>query len=164
MKLCGRCGLEKPRSEFNKCRSYKTGIQTWCKLCSREAKRLYSISDVGRVNTKLWKRRKMEKLREIIRQAKSKPCADCGIRYQYWVMDLDHLKDKAFAMGSVKRVEPSEAKLRAEISKCETVCANCHRERTHRRNNIHERPRQVISGAFIPGREDGRTLGASASV
>jgi hypothetical protein len=37
MKVCGRCTLEKPFSEFS--RSSTRGTQAWCKACSIEHKR-----------------------------------------------------------------------------------------------------------------------------
>lgn len=72
------------------------------------------------------------RLRDIVNQAKSKPCADCGVAYPPYVMDLDHRQgtDKVFEVSRMV-IHYGEAKLRAEIEKCEAVCANCHRERTH---------------------------------
>jgi hypothetical protein len=32
-KICSKCGLEKPISEFNKDKNHKDGLQTWCKEC-----------------------------------------------------------------------------------------------------------------------------------
>jgi hypothetical protein len=50
-------------------------------------------------------------------------------------MDLDHVDDdkvmivsKLVNFGATQRVVD-------EIAKCEAVCANCHRERTHRRRS-----------------------------
>jgi hypothetical protein len=49
-------------------------------------------------------------------------------------MDFDHIgDDKTAAINKMVWRPVSEARLRAEIAKCEVVCANCHRERTHRR-------------------------------
>lgn len=70
--------------------------------------------------------------RQIIRQAKEKPCADCGIQYPYYVMQFDHLGDKEFTIAT-DGVRFSLKRLHAEIAKCEVVCANCHAERTHQR-------------------------------
>ena len=74
--------------------------------------------------------------RRVIRAAKDRPCADCSVRYPYYVMQFDHLPGqvKVFdigAFGSRKRY--SIAAIRREIAKCEVVCANCHAERTHQR-------------------------------
>lgn len=56
---------------------------------------------------------------------------DCGIKYPYYVMDLDHRP------GETKLYDParlvtlgSKRKLEQEIAKCDVVCANCHRQRT----------------------------------
>ena len=71
--------------------------------------------------------------RKIVIDAKSQPCADCGIQYPYYVMDFDHRDGalKVFPLNSVHRI--SMKAVLCEIAKCDVVCANCHRERTHRR-------------------------------
>lgn len=62
------------------------------------------------------------------------PCIDCGQFYPHYVMDFDHLP------GSEKLMDPARlyktgsiSKFLQEIDKCEIVCANCHRIRTHNR-------------------------------
>lgn len=79
-------------------------------------------------------RRYREVNRAIIRDAKSQPCADCGVQYPYYVMQFDHLGDKEFNVGNVG---PTGSRLRLlkEIEKCDVVCANCHAERTHQRRH-----------------------------
>jgi len=74
-----------------------------------------------------------EKKKAIIRAAKSVPCADCGKSYPHYVMDFDHINDDKVANVNELRRRGSIAKLELEIKKCEVVCANCHRERTHQR-------------------------------
>ena len=67
---------------------------------------------------------------ELIRIAKDVPCADCGNRYPYYVMDLDHL-DPSTKLGTVTQMaRHGVKKTKEEIAKCEAVCSNCHRERT----------------------------------
>lgn len=75
--------------------------------------------------------------RELIRQAKSVPCADCGQKFPYYVMDFDHLTDKS--MNVSKMVTYSLTRIRDEIAKCDVVCANCHRERTFLRGSVTQR-------------------------
>ncbi|OXR46664.1 hypothetical protein B7C42_01639 [Nocardia cerradoensis] len=70
--------------------------------------------------------------RSIIREAKSKPCADCGVSYPYYVMQFDHLGDKKFNIGAIGPTA-SRKRLLAEIAKCDVVCANCHAERSYQR-------------------------------
>ena|SRR5258708_29140216 len=72
--------------------------------------------------------------REISTKAKDKPCADCGVKYPYYVMDFDHLGKKKFTISkAVRKASISLALLIEEIGKCEVVCANCHRARTQKR-------------------------------
>lgn len=66
----------------------------------------------------------------LIREAKDKPCADCGVKYPYYVMQFDHRGDKLFHIASFS-ITGRLAVLLAEIAKCDVVCANCHAERTH---------------------------------
>ncbi len=72
--------------------------------------------------------------REFVKQAKDVPCTDCGVKYPYYVMDFDHRDpdDKVFGLSAKARFK-SLSSIEAEIAKCDVVCANCHRERTHRR-------------------------------
>jgi hypothetical protein len=71
--------------------------------------------------------------RRLIAEAKSKPCLDCGVSYPPHVMDLDHVRgQKTFNLGSGRSLG-SPTRIVEEIAKCDAVCANCHREREHRR-------------------------------
>lgn len=76
-------------------------------------------------------------IREAVRVAKDVPCADCGGRFPYYVMEFDHLP------GAAKRCDPAKlhqfASMRTameELAKCEVVCANCHRFRTAQRAGL----------------------------
>lgn len=73
-------------------------------------------------------------LREVLHQAKSSPCLDCGVSFPFYVMDLDHREgmDKVMAVGALAK-RGNLQKLIEEIVKCDPVCANCHRIRTHTR-------------------------------
>jgi len=70
-----------------------------------------------------------------VRVLKAQPCADCNHHYPYYVMDFDHREgeekkgviNRMIAMGWARQT------IMAEIAKCDVVCANCHRERTHQR-------------------------------
>ena len=80
------------------------------------------------------KRYRLE-IRQFIRQMKENaPCADCNQYYPYYVMDFDHLENKEQGinfLASTGRI----GLLKKEVIKCEVVCANCHRKRTHVRLN-----------------------------
>ena len=74
-------------------------------------------------------------LREIVLEAKSRPCADCGQTFPPFVMDFDHLdaKQKRDTISQMVRKTHSIDVVLQEIAKCEVGCANCHRVRTFRR-------------------------------
>lgn len=64
------------------------------------------------------------------------PCADCAISYPPYVMQFDHFgEDKDRDVASLAGATVSLARLKAEIAKCQVVCANCHAERTYRRRS-----------------------------
>lgn len=60
-------------------------------------------------------------------------CADCGYNEHPAALDFDHRPgtDKCFGIGAGNR--RALADLLEEISKCDVVCANCHRIRTWKR-------------------------------
>jgi hypothetical protein len=57
-------------------------------------------------------------------------CADCGNKNPI-VLDFDHLKDKKYNISRMIHDGFSWKAILKEIEKCEVVCANCHRIRTH---------------------------------
>jgi hypothetical protein len=62
----------------------------------------------------------------------SRGCVDCGYKGHPRALDFDHLSNKSFTIGGKGR-EKEWKQLLAEIEKCEVVCSNCHRIRTHNR-------------------------------
>lgn len=60
------------------------------------------------------------------------PCVDCG-EADVAVLEFDHVEAKTHDVaGLLARGAPAE-KIRAEISRCEVRCANCHRRATAQR-------------------------------
>lgn len=56
-------------------------------------------------------------------------CADCGYNENDVALDFDHVRgQKEFTISQGNK---SKEKILAEIEKCDVVCANCHRIRTH---------------------------------
>lgn len=75
-------------------------------------------------------------MRAAVRAAKDRPCADCGGEYPSFVMDFDHVRGEKVASIAVLTYKLAAtraglARLVAEMAKCDVVCANCHRVRTH---------------------------------
>ena len=73
-------------------------------------------------------------LSKYIQDLKSKsPCLDCKISYPYYVMDFDHVRGRKQANVAELINTLSKKRIDTEIAKCEIVCSNCHRIRTHDR-------------------------------
>lgn len=73
-------------------------------------------------------------------------CVDCGYDAHPAALDFDHLPDKEKLFGLGSALTRKLSAVLAEIDKCEVVCANCHRIRTHTRS-IHYTP-------YIAGEND----------
>ena len=60
------------------------------------------------------------------------PCADCGDRFPPCSMDFDH-RDPSQKRSRVPAMigRAGDARILVEVAKCDIVCANCHRLRTH---------------------------------
>lgn len=80
------------------------------------------------------RRRRIVRLRELVREVKSKPCTDCGETFPPEVMDFDHVRGTKVGDVSQLVFTAGEEAVRDEIAKCEPVCSNCHRLRTLRRS------------------------------
>jgi formate-dependent nitrite reductase cytochrome c552 subunit len=78
---------------------------------------------------RLWKQRAA-----LLDELRAFPCSDCGLRYPTAAMDFDHRQPDAKRSTLSRMVVSSTLEeIRAEASKSDVVCANCHRMRTYRR-------------------------------
>jgi hypothetical protein len=135
-KVCSRCRFPKPIDDFGLNRSRKDGRNRACKGCHRTYTAKHYADNKEYYKAKARKRDAAVGLvlKAIIRDAKSKPCIDCNEPYPTYVMDFDHVRGvKLFEIGHAVSKGVSVPTLLAEIAKCEVVCANCHRQRTHDR-------------------------------
>ena len=130
MIICCRCGASHANSRKHR----------YCNSCQTEA-----VSKWKAAHPEGWKaiqvkarRKRRIRQQEIRNAAKDRPCADCGVKYPFYVMDFDHKPDtvKEFNIASGLGGK-SFKKFYAEIAKCDVVCANCHRERTYSRGLSH---------------------------
>lgn len=137
MKICGTCETEKQLDQFAWRNKAKGVRHNCCRACQKiasaqwyEANRTRQRENVAANNV-----RHQAAARALVRAAKDVPCMDCGQRYPYYVMDLDHVRGKkVMHVGSMASRRFSLEKLRQEIAKCDPVCANCHRVRTWNRS------------------------------
>ena len=93
--------------------------------------------------------RRRRLVRRIIDACKSQPCEDCGKTYPPYVMDFDHVRGiKRKAVGAMlNTVTPSV--IIDEILKCDIICSNCHRERTHKRKEVDKDAAEEVESAVI---------------
>lgn len=76
-----------------------------------------------------------KKITNFVNDMKEKtPCKDCRVNYPYYVMDFDQI-DGVKKLGIISYYSRTGriGALKEEMLKCEIVCANCHRVRTHTR-------------------------------
>lgn len=130
MKRCSKCKVEKEFEEFSK---KKDKLQSFCKVCTKiYFKEFYNKNRKYHLDRNKVRRKK---LFNFIDSFKQKPCMDCGKSYPVYVMDFDHRdeKEKFLEVSLMGRNLYSKIKIQKEIEKCDLVCSNCHRERTHQR-------------------------------
>lgn len=130
MKECPNCGQELPLSEFGVRTNGKP--QHWCRACHRSYQRLYY--EQHKAYYLEIQERRVERNRRRLCEAKNVPCTDCGQRFPPYVMDFDHRpgETKCFNLAiAAGQTRLSWERMEAEIAKCDVVCANCHRIRTH---------------------------------
>lgn len=131
MRICHRCRKARPPSMFYEAMearaSAKRGrtVRHACRECQRDANA-----------------RKTAGRREFVRRYKVEHgCADCGLRSEHSeIFDFDHRPGEAKVKGVAALITSGpQSALEAEMAKCDLVCANCHRIRTHHRAPAHYR-------------------------
>jgi hypothetical protein len=120
MKICTSCRMLLPDSNFYARKDSPGKLTTYCKKCQ---------SARSSVNTSNWRRRAKERLVAEFGSV----CADCGCTGPPYLFDFDHRDpaEKEFSITSGKNIRSYERML-TEAKKCDLVCANCHRHRTHK--------------------------------
>ncbi len=142
---CSRCKKQKILWAFAtfKSRSGEPRRRGVCKDCRgiNAKNKFAAYQEYRREYNK--RNRGKKKSKDAIRRAKAKAyvnaikertaCADCHRKFPAVCMDFDHIKAKvrsvANLVGGAYRIEL----IKEEMSRCELVCANCHRIRTKKR-------------------------------
>lgn len=129
LKLCSKCHTHKDTGDFSPRKSA-------CKLCRRQEQKIYALNNKAAVRTT--EKKKQIRNRNFIYNSKlNKRCIDCDIIYDPSVLHFDHITNNK-TMGISKMITNSSIKrIQEEMNKCEIVCSNCHRERTHNRS-VHQ--------------------------
>lgn len=118
MKICNKCGIEKPLVDYH-IRSNNGKHQNTCKVCLNK-------QNVLRVSEH--RRALKAKLVEFF----GSKCYDCSYEGPPFMFDFDHRNptEKEFTISGSLRIKWQD--LLNEASKCDLVCSNCHRMRTHK--------------------------------
>ena len=95
----------------------------------KEAQHEWYIKNKERLLVK--QRQQRQERKELLHSLKNNPCMDCKIHYPPYVMDFDHREPSNKLFGVSDLGLRSMDKFLKEVSKCDLVCANCHRIRTH---------------------------------
>jgi len=138
-KYCGTCKEVKNKTEFNKNKVRKDGLNSICRVCSKNNSHNYY-----KVNKEIMKpminerkrKRKIERIEYIYNYLLENPCVDCGENNPI-VLEFDH-KDNVEKIGNLCDMISEGVdlvKIKNEINKCDVRCANCHRIRTSKQQN-----------------------------
>lgn len=99
----------------------------------------------------------MGRIRNLINEWKSVPCADCKNSFDPVCMDFDHRPDE-IKLGNISSFLYDEDGLRAEIAKCDVVCACCHRLRTKSRGQSEKTKEKIRLAWSDPERRRKQSL------
>ena len=132
-KRCSKCRKTRLMTQFGLDERRKDGRKSWCQQCHVNGTMASYRRNNGRYVERARQSRKV--IRAVLDKAKKKPCTDCGNSYPPYVMDFDHRPGNRKSFGLANAVNSHKAllEIQEEIAKCDVVCANCHRERTHQR-------------------------------
>ena len=166
-KVCNKCGIEKPKTEFNKSSSSKDGLFGYCRECANTKSREWYHQNRERVKIiqQRYKEAHPDKVKETLEKRRDKkvlyqkqrydshkahlislklPCAKCG-ESRHYVIDFHHINpdEKSFNV-SESYTGRSICKMEAEVNKCVCMCRNCHTEFHHIYGNQPEHPVDAI--------------------
>lgn len=130
MKQCNKCKQIKQLSEFGFKSKIKEKYHSFCKECHNSYSKEHYIDNKESYIQKARKNNNKLYLehRELIEKIKSIGCKYCNEK-DSCCLDFHHISDnKEHNVSRMIREGYSKNKVLEEISKCEVVCANCHRK------------------------------------
>lgn len=155
-KICSQCKQDKPvyisktgKWKYSKCKECQEQYRKDRHISHRkedyERDRLWKKNNPDKAKAIKQKayRKNIDKNRQISRDRnwqstqwyrdlkESTPCKDCGNKYPYYVSDYDHINGEK--LKEVAALKNNKELALIEIAKCELICSNCHRIRTHKR-------------------------------
>lgn len=120
---------------------------TVCKDCMKARGREYYRNNTSEFRQQVAARSAARKIERaaLFMLLKGAPCADCEKQFQPWQMDFDH-RDPTTKIADVSALAANASMevLLLEISKCDLVCANCHRTRTQKSWNSYVKAQEYL--------------------
>lgn len=118
---------------FNNNKSKSDGKGSTCRPCMKKYRKNHYEQNKTKVRASINDRKQKNK-DNIWKYKCNSQCKDCGFSDPR-CLEFDHLRDKEFNVSQMAQRGLSWDRILKEINKCEVVCANCHRVRTHTRGN-----------------------------
>jgi len=138
MKTCTICGEDKDFDSFAFRNKAQGTRRSQCKSCmSDRDKDSYKNNQARRDSIKSNdSRRRQELINKVWLHKINHPCVDCGFSDPR-ALEFDHLPEfeKSYDISAMVDRRFAWDKIQEEMAKCEVVCANCHRIRTHDRDS-----------------------------
>lgn len=137
-RLCSKCGARDLRANYPQfIRRGVTYYEGQCWTCKKKYHKKYTWAGFGGLAAAK---------RAVVEERKTAPCADCGGKFPSVCMDFDHVRgEKKAGVSQMVAQSWSMEVLLEELAKCDLVCSNCHRIRTHKDDGVHHR-RRVLAG------------------
>jgi 5-methylcytosine-specific restriction endonuclease McrA len=143
MKTCSKCFILKSENEFFYQDKHANKLHAQCKTCYAEQRRntwkehYYRYGSNYRERA-LTRNRKLKVIRRIqlLEYLSDKSCVICGITDPR-VLEFDHIdpKKKSFSIAQGLSSTLNWGTILNEISKCQILCANCHKIKTAKQQN-----------------------------
>lgn len=157
MRTCSICEIEKAEQDFFY-RDKKAGkLHSQCKTCYSNQRQktwkeyYYRHGSNYRERAVDRNRRLKASLREqLYSYLADKQCVSCGIKDPR-VLEFDHIdpKTKSFAIARAVHDILSWDKILAEVSKCQVLCANCHKIKTAEQQGWYKHKATLLSGLNV---------------
>lgn len=160
--MCSNCNQEKEYKFFSKRAISKDGFRSQCKICIAKYQKIYrkkSSTSIKLYNknyrisekTKLIAKKRLYQKRAITRNKlfissylDTHFCINCNESNKP-LLQFDHLLNKKSKISSLVKLGYSLSTILSEISKCQVLCANCHRIKTATTHRFYRVSSQYLS-------------------
>ena len=146
-KICSKCKIEKPVSEFRFRNKTKGQYHSHCKECEKQRDKIhYRESQDRRIAVRETANFQKNRNLNLVDTAKLCGCKKCGEMRTY-VLDFHHRNpgEKEDTINHMIKSSSAE-RIEEEIKKCDILCANCHREFHFLNNAISLSYEEYING------------------